>query len=460
MHILPVSSPDVEVRPTEHGLGVVSKRTMRPFTFIGVYPGQVYHEEEFEAQKKSIKEVKGEYAVDFYKLQPDGTIDEAWVLDPTLPTGQLDPKFARGAVAPFVNEPIVFKSWKKVGAKNKYRQVEPRHANPNLMWVFNLLKGTLEMYTYAWIEPNEELLICYGGKYTRTYTTSCQTARIEVHRQVIYGKDPRTGKPMFMWWEDFLKAPESPGVLRDIAEGRTPSVRIKTPPPNATLPKATRRKTTLKTTRRTNTPRINFQKSPSPKSPSPPQFPPITPSPILGKRKPRRSSYWDEFQTQFDKAFNKSLEQRPMSNNNNTYYRNTKRSRRPTPNVLRPAPNVLRPAPNLHRPAPNIAPNIAPNVARAINAIVNNGRNRCPGCGALPIVKSFKTGRPSVDNLAKFQAEVTRNFFMRHQAQSLRNIRRYHGYHESRLSRAAKNLKVKLRPSGWLTRAQKQAQQH
>lgn len=158
----------VEVRPSLYGKGLFARRRLKAYTFVGTYPGVIARAPEFEKLAKNTQ--LGTYAVSFFKLLANGTLDEDWVINPGNAAGTLLPQFSN-AVTPFANEPT--------------------NGPANLIWVWNFAKGTVEMYT-AWdVKPGQELTICYGKGYRRGYTSSCAAG----HNHGLHYKFADTGRP-------------------------------------------------------------------------------------------------------------------------------------------------------------------------------------------------------------------------------------------------------------------------
>lgn len=167
-----------EVRPSKYGMGLFARQPLPAMTFVGTYPGVVMQEEQYlrlvggSSRKRTKLDT---YAVSFYKLTNDGTLDPDWVVVPGDAEGRLRPEFSN-AVTPFVNEPT--------------------DKQANLVWVWNFAKGTVEMYTVAHVRKGQELFICYGGGYRRGYTSFCATKpNYLLHYKFADGARPATHPP-------------------------------------------------------------------------------------------------------------------------------------------------------------------------------------------------------------------------------------------------------------------------
>lgn len=142
------------------GVGVVAERDLPARRFVATYPGQRYSNEEYEL-RRARGETDGTYAIEFWRPGRRGVPDNAYVLDPGARPArdgrgpQVLPRFA-AALAPRVNEP-------GLGGR------------PNLMWVWNLPRYRLELWTARRAAAGEELTACYGtsGGYQRGYDTVC-----------------------------------------------------------------------------------------------------------------------------------------------------------------------------------------------------------------------------------------------------------------------------------------------
>lgn len=145
------------------GWGVVARRRVPKWTLVGPYPGWVCTETHHELMKgRGVAD--DEYAVEFWKSEPGGPIDEKHIINPRF-RGRMSSEFGR-CVAPFVNEPDTRK-------------------RPNLAWVWNFPRRRVEMWTARAIKKGEELTICYGQYYHRPYNTKCQRKGVELARRAI-----------------------------------------------------------------------------------------------------------------------------------------------------------------------------------------------------------------------------------------------------------------------------------
>lgn len=159
------------------GMGVVAVRDIPPGTLVANYPGHLYtlhaHSQRLAAGRTNAK-----YAISFYKLTSNHNANVGYVLDPGDGQGRLLPEFA-AAVGPYVNEPDV-------------------RTGPNLLWVWNLPKYRLEMWTARPVRRGEELTVCYGngGGYDRSYVTSCAARPGEVEPELHVVTRPRAKQPV------------------------------------------------------------------------------------------------------------------------------------------------------------------------------------------------------------------------------------------------------------------------
>ena len=211
------SSPRVAVRPASFGKGVFATEDLPANAFVGAYPGRVYRDREFV---KMVEEGRrtGEYAVAFFQIRPTGTIDyKNLTIDPTNGPGRIDPRFAASACL-YVNEPTA-------------------PLGPNLMWVINVVRNRIEMYTYSSVKKGHELLICYGGAYARGYKTSCETAGVTIVRHLIYDEDEQragNGSVKPMSYPDFTKKRRlnADEIFKDILARRSASPSSGAAPPS------------------------------------------------------------------------------------------------------------------------------------------------------------------------------------------------------------------------------------
>ena len=158
------------------GRGVVALRDIPPATLVGNYPGH-RHTLQAHGQRMAQGLTDAKYAISFYKLTSNYNANVSYVLDPGDGRGALLPEFA-AAVAPYVNEPDA-------------------RSGPNLVWVWNLPKYRLEMWTARQVRKGEELTVCYGngGGYDRSYVTSCAVRPGEVEPELHVVTQPRA-KPV------------------------------------------------------------------------------------------------------------------------------------------------------------------------------------------------------------------------------------------------------------------------
>lgn len=155
------------------GLGVVASRDLAPHTRVARYPGALRSREEFD-NRVARGLTTGRYAVAFYALTPDGRLEDR-VLDPGAAGGRLALRYA-ASLGPRVNEP---------GAG----------ARANLVWVWNLPRGSLELWTGArGADRGEELTACYGtaGGYARDYATPCSRGGAGLYVVSARGQRPRS----------------------------------------------------------------------------------------------------------------------------------------------------------------------------------------------------------------------------------------------------------------------------
>ena len=162
------------------GMGVVAKQDIPANTFVGAYAGQRFTYDDHVSRVQA-GETTSEYACEFWvhrKGAPahESDVDDAYVLDPLErdANGQMRIKLQYVSPVLFINEPA-------------------HHEMPNMNWVWNIPKYRIEMWTSRPIRAGEELLICYGSAYTRTYRTACSRDGVETWRHVIRtpGEMPR-----------------------------------------------------------------------------------------------------------------------------------------------------------------------------------------------------------------------------------------------------------------------------
>lgn len=158
------------------GSGVVAARDIPASTFVAPYPGTLYTLREYEKVQEA-GGTDGKFVVDFYKPDVNGFPRSGYVLDPGAAGGVLHPDH-KGAIAPLLNEP------------------GEAHA-PNMLWVWNLPKYRMEVWTRVPVRAGEELTLCYGlgGGYQRGYRTSCVSRPGEVEPQLHVITRPG-GKPL------------------------------------------------------------------------------------------------------------------------------------------------------------------------------------------------------------------------------------------------------------------------
>ena len=170
----------VEVRKSKgRGMGVFALTEIPEMTFIGPYPGRVYSDAAYDEAKK-MKLTTGEYGLDFWMPRPVARntavvagrpnrqvrarrpnigytyeYDDGWVIDPADGKGNIMPRFIN-AVAPYINEP-------------------GRQEQSNMYWVYNIPRHRVEFWTSEKIKKGDELLLCYGTTYDRSYETSCNS---------------------------------------------------------------------------------------------------------------------------------------------------------------------------------------------------------------------------------------------------------------------------------------------
>lgn len=129
------------------GTGVVAARALPAWTLVGPYPGLAYPEDE-HARLVAAGAADYEYAVEFWDSRPGGRVRETMVLDPRV-RGRFLAAMPTG-VTPFVNEPGAGQS-------------------ANAVWVWNLARHRVELWTDRAVRPGEEVTVCYGADYARDY---------------------------------------------------------------------------------------------------------------------------------------------------------------------------------------------------------------------------------------------------------------------------------------------------
>lgn len=169
-------------------MGVFATRDLPKHTFVAAYPGRVYLESEWKKLNKpsttymvgmfSIVKSRGKYAID----------TSALVIDPSDASGKRITERYKQSAAPYFNEPVARQEAIKGKPPGWFRsgmtKYQPLEAHPNSMWVWNLADKRLEVWTWAAVRKGEELLLCYGPDYARTYETSCTTRSIATHMVV------------------------------------------------------------------------------------------------------------------------------------------------------------------------------------------------------------------------------------------------------------------------------------
>lgn len=135
------------------GYGLVARTYVKDGTLVGTYPGVVYPEEEYNRLVRSKHPKLVTYAVEFFKVRPNRSIDRGWIITPGAVDGKIAPRF-KDCLTPYINEPPIGKK-------------------PNCFWVWNLHKNTIEIHTFHAINRGEPLYLCYGNGYKRNYKTGC-----------------------------------------------------------------------------------------------------------------------------------------------------------------------------------------------------------------------------------------------------------------------------------------------
>lgn len=142
------------------GTGVVATRDSPAWTPIGPYPGLVYTADD-HARLVDAGVTDYEYAVEFWDSKPGGAITETMILDP-----RLRGDFVEGmlpSVTPFINEPA-------------------KKQRPNAAWVWNFERHRVELWTSRAVRQGEEVTICYGSAYNRSYPTACTAKKMQPQR--------------------------------------------------------------------------------------------------------------------------------------------------------------------------------------------------------------------------------------------------------------------------------------
>lgn len=159
------------------GVGVLARRDLPAWTCLGPYPGKVYTVEQHDALKaKGI--LDHEYALDFFRAVPGAVVQETDTIDPR--------EHREREVPPEFDYPTLYLN-------------EPDDTRrPNVAWVWNFPRRRVEMWTATDVRRGEELVICYGQGYTRSYKTSCEIPGVEHFRYAI--GHPRQTKPV-LWYD-------------------------------------------------------------------------------------------------------------------------------------------------------------------------------------------------------------------------------------------------------------------
>ena len=160
------------------GLGVVATRAIPAWRCVASYPGKLYATDVY-ARRLRAGLTNGFYAVEFVKLDRlRGRLRRGYVIDPGAPGGGVLPDYAR-APALRINEPS-------------------RGQVPNVAWVWNLPRGTLEFWTTRDVAAGEELLACYGvdGGYQRGYCTPCTGRRRQAIEPELHVVIEPAGRPV------------------------------------------------------------------------------------------------------------------------------------------------------------------------------------------------------------------------------------------------------------------------
>jgi len=163
------------VRMGAKGTGLVAKRDLPAFTALGPYPGELLTSRQ-HAKRRDAGLTDSKFAVDYWRPNANG-VRSGYVIDPGTAAGTLHPRFS-AAVAPLVNEP---------GLKG----------TPNVIWIWNLPKDRLELWTSRAVRQGEELTVCYGtdGGYARSYRTACVARQGQVEPELHVITRPRA-KPV------------------------------------------------------------------------------------------------------------------------------------------------------------------------------------------------------------------------------------------------------------------------
>lgn len=197
-----------EVRRTAYGgKGVFARRNIKDSVLVGTYPGTVYTDKQYAALVKKHPRFDT-HAVDFWGVEArTGRIQRTYVITPGSTDGSLVPRFA-DAVTPYLNEPLPGRM-------------------PNAFWVWNLAKHVVEVHTYRRIPAGEEVCICYGNMYARSYPTACTSLRPKDIMALHYRLTPRGRLQVFPNGIDFLPDRQVSEPTRALA------LAPRTPPPTA-----------------------------------------------------------------------------------------------------------------------------------------------------------------------------------------------------------------------------------
>jgi hypothetical protein len=143
--------------PSKGGLGVFANRDIPGWSQLLVYPGRVYYNKDWNrAYRDAAGKTTRAYAIGFFRLRPDNTIRRDLTLDPSPPhDGTVVDWPFRKYCGPFVNEPAPGE-------------------RPNAVWVLDVPAQKLCLYSYeGGIRKDQEVMVCYGPGYVRSYRTSC-----------------------------------------------------------------------------------------------------------------------------------------------------------------------------------------------------------------------------------------------------------------------------------------------
>jgi len=176
----PITPPPFEIFDSNTGLGVrTTKAMIKQFTCVGVYPGRVYTNKQHK-DLHALGIVNAVYSVDMFSLTGNGRIREGHlVIDPSMGHG-IDPMFAH-ELTPRINEP-------------------PPGKKANCSWVYNTFVegGRIEIWTDSHLaKKGEELTLCYGKSYPRTWETRCchkENGRYYIETREDARRGPRVGR--------------------------------------------------------------------------------------------------------------------------------------------------------------------------------------------------------------------------------------------------------------------------